>query len=107
MLDSSFIGSVEKDRETLLQEQKTLFQTANKSELEKKVLLLCLFVCCCYCLLLFLFYYYYCRYYKDKKKMRGRNKISAKLRRKQKNVVDAQLLKLKEKQKNAQELRDK
>ena len=39
--------------------------------------------------------------------MRGRNKISAKLRRKQKNVVDAQLLKLKEKQKNAQELRDK
>ncbi len=31
--------------------------------------------------------------------MRGKNKISKKLRRKQKNVVDAQVLKLKEMQK--------
>ena len=34
---------------------------------------------------------------KEKNKKRGRNKISAKLRRKQKNVVDAQTVKLKEK----------
>ena len=32
---------------------------------------------------------------KEKNKKRGRNKISAKLRRKQKNVVDAQTIKLK------------
>jgi hypothetical protein len=37
--------------------------------------------------------------YKEKHKMRGRNKISAKLRRKQKNVIDSQQLKLKEMQK--------
>lgn len=36
-LDAAFVGSVEKDRATLLEEQKTLFQTANKSELDKKV----------------------------------------------------------------------
>ena len=34
----------------------------------------------------------------DKNRKRGKNKISAKLRRKQKNVIDAQLLKLKDKQ---------
>ena len=34
---------------------------------------------------------------KEKNKKRGRNKISAKLKRKQKNVVDAQTIKLKEK----------
>jgi hypothetical protein len=33
----------------------------------------------------------------EKNKKRGRNKISAKLRRKQKNVIDSQSLKLKEK----------
>lgn len=39
--------------------------------------------------------------------MRGRNKISAKLRRKQKNVIDAQLLKLKDKQKEEREAKEK
>lgn len=34
----------------------------------------------------------------EKNRKRGKNKISAKLRRKQKNVIDAQLLKLKDKQ---------
>lgn len=36
-LDASFVGSVEKDRETLLADQKALFASANKNELEKKV----------------------------------------------------------------------
>ncbi len=36
-LDASFVGSVEKDRETLLADQKALFTSANKNELEKKV----------------------------------------------------------------------
>ena len=35
---------------------------------------------------------------KEKNKQRGKNKISSKLRRKQKNVIDAQMLKLKDKQ---------
>ena len=41
----------------------------------------------------------------EKNRKRGRNKISAKLRRKQKNVVDAQSIKLKEAQKAEQEKR--
>jgi len=77
-LDSSFIGSIEKDKETLVKEQKELFETANKNELDKK----------------------------PKNKMRGRNKISAKLRRKQKNVIDAQMLKLKEMQKAQRDQRE-
>lgn len=39
--------------------------------------------------------------------MRGRNKISAKLRRKQKNVIDAQMVKLKEMQKAQREERER
>ena len=64
------MGAVEKDSEVLKAEHKALFETANAAELQKK----------------------------EKHKKRGKNKISAKLRRKQKNVVDAQMLKLKEKQ---------
>jgi U3 small nucleolar RNA-associated protein 7 len=69
-LDAAFVGAVEKDAETLQAEHKSLFETANATELKKK----------------------------EKNRKRGKNKISAKLRRKQKNVIDAQLLKLKEKQ---------
>ena len=43
---------------------------------------------------------------KEKNKKRGRNKISAKLRRKQKNVVDAQSVKLKEKLQKERDVRD-
>ena len=43
---------------------------------------------------------------KEKNKKRGRNKISAKLRRKQKNVVDAQSVKLKEKLQKDRDVRD-
>lgn len=78
-LDASFVGSVEKDRETLVKEQNALFQNANKKELDKK----------------------------DKKRARGKNKIGKQLRRKQKNVVDAQLLKLQDKKKQMQEEREK
>lgn len=39
--------------------------------------------------------------------MRGKNKISKKLARKQKNVVDAQLLKLREMQKAQRDEREK
>ena len=39
--------------------------------------------------------------------MRGRNKITAKLRRKQKNVIDEQLVKLKEKQQEEREALEK
>ena len=58
-----------KDQASLEQDHLELFKQANKKELEKK----------------------------ETNKARGRNKISAKLRRKQKNVVDASNLKLKEK----------
>ena len=37
LLDSSFIGSIEKDKTTLVKEHKELFETANKNELDKKV----------------------------------------------------------------------
>ena len=43
---------------------------------------------------------------KEKNKKRGRNKISAKLKRKQKNVVDAQTIKLKEKLQKEREDRE-
>ena len=45
--------------------------------------------------------------YQEKHRMRGRNKISAKLRRKQKNVIDAQSLKMKEQLKEQREDREK
>lgn len=74
-LDASFIGTVDKDQRSLQAEHNDLFSNANKSEVSKK----------------------------EKNKKRGRNKISAKLRRKQKNVIDAQTLKLQEKLKNDKE----
>ena len=67
-LDPSFIGSIDKDQATLQQEHREIFNFANKIEEPSK----------------------------DKDRKRGRNKISAKLRRKQKNVVDAQSVKLRE-----------
>eukprot|EP01038_Epipyxis_sp_PR26KG_P005678 gene5678-7837_t len=70
-LDASFVGSVTKDKAQLEADQKQLFYNANKSELEKKGK-------------------------KEKNRQRGKNKISAKLARKHKNIIDAQLLKLKE-----------
>lgn len=75
-LDSSFVGSVDKDQNKLIEEHKQIFTNANQNELKKK----------------------------EKNKKRGRNKISAKIRRKQKNVIDSNLIKLKENQKkNKQE----
>ncbi len=78
-LDASFIGSIDKDQTTVKKEHLELFNHANK--IEPKV--------------------------DSKDRKRGRNKISAKLRRKQKNVVDAQTLKLKEKLQKEKELNDK
>mmetsp|Transcript_32361 Transcript_32361/g.30866 ORF Transcript_32361/g.30866 Transcript_32361/m.30866 type:complete len:576 (+) Transcript_32361:83-1810(+) len=66
-LDSSFVGTLDKDQESLKAEHQAIFYAANE------------------------------RVEKEKNKKRGRNKISAKLRRKQKNVVDAATIKLKEK----------
>jgi U3 small nucleolar RNA-associated protein 7 len=68
VLDSKLIGSVDKDLKTLQEEHKELFQTANAKAGEHK---------------------------KERNKMRGKNKISSKLRRKQKNVIDEQVIKLK------------
>jgi hypothetical protein len=53
---------VDKDQETLRVEQQEVFYAANDKAVEKK----------------------------ERNRARGKNKISAKLRRKQKNVVDAQ-----------------
>lgn len=60
--DSSFVGTVDKDQDTLRVEQQELFYAANEKAVDKK----------------------------ERNRARGKNKISAKLRRKQKNVVDAQ-----------------
>jgi U3 small nucleolar RNA-associated protein 7 len=70
-LDESFIGTVDKEQTTLQEEHREVFRGANKQEVEKVV----------------------------GHKARGRNKISAKLRRKQKNVIDASVIKLREKMK--------
>ena len=79
-LDAKFVGTVDKDQETLRQEHQAVFNLANDQCTEgtsKK------------------------GEPKEKHKMRGRNKISAKLRRKQKNVLDAQTVKLREMQAKA------
>jgi len=74
-LDSSFIGSVDKNQEELRNEHKVIFNLANEdSTIGKKK--------------------------KEKNKARGRNKISAKLKRKQKNVIDSLTVKLKSQQDN-------
>lgn len=72
-MDASFVGSVDKDQAALEQDHLTVFRAANSRELEKK------------------------GRGPEKHKARGRNKISAKLRRKQKNVVDASTIKLRDK----------
>lgn len=76
-LDSSFIGTIDKDHRSLQLEHNEIFSNANKSETSKK----------------------------ERNKKRGRNKISAKLRRKQKNVIDSQTIKLQEKLKHEKEMK--
>lgn len=68
-LDPFFVGTVDKDSRALQADQRELLSAANNGLQKGK---------------------------KEKNRKRGRNKISAKLRRKQKNVVDAQTVKLKE-----------
>lgn len=79
-LDASFIGSVDKDQEAIKKEHNEIFYAANKGDLTKK---------------------------KEKNRKRGRNKISKKLQRKQKNVIDAHALKLKETLQKQKEAREK
>lgn len=71
-LDSNFIGGVDKNQEAVKEEHRAIFNGANRDADSAKD-------------------------GKDRKRARGRNKISAKLRRKQKNVVDASSVKLREK----------
>ena len=71
------MGSVDKNQDALRVEHKAIFDVANEAIVGK-----------------------------DKDRKRGRNKISAKLRRRQKNVVDAQTVKLKEKLAKEREERD-
>jgi len=75
------VGSVEKDVKLLTDEHNAIFRVANQKELEKQQS-------------------------NKKNKMRGKNKISAKLRKKQKNVIDAQMVKLKERQAAEREARE-
>jgi U3 small nucleolar RNA-associated protein 7 len=77
-LDAAFVGTVDKDKDTLKLEQQTVFANANAKVLEKK----------------------------ERNRKRGKNKISAKLRRRQKNVVDAQTIKLKDSLKKQKEERE-
>ena len=69
-LDAKFVGAVKKGQQFLDEDHNEVSTTANKLK-ESKVIV--------------------------RKRARGRNKISAKLRRRQKNVVDASAIKLKEK----------
>lgn len=69
-LNSDFIGGVDKNQEAVREEHKAIFDKANSSNGGSS---------------------------KERKRARGRNKISAKLRRKQKNVVDANSIRLREK----------
>jgi U3 small nucleolar RNA-associated protein 7 len=77
-LDAAFVGTVDKDKDTLRIEQQTMFANANAKVLEKK----------------------------ERNRKRGKNKISAKLRRRQKNVVDAQTIKLRDSLKKQKEDRE-
>ncbi|CAM9135797.1 unnamed protein product, partial [Ectocarpus fasciculatus] len=78
-LDAKFVGTVDKETSLLQEEHRNIFYNANAAELKKK----------------------------EKNKKRGRNKISAKLRKKQKNVIDAQSVKLREKLEKDKEERKK
>jgi len=80
-LESSFIGSVDVNPEELVKERREMAALANQNIEDKKG--------------------------KDKDRKRGRNKIAAKLRRKQKNVIDAQTVKLKEKLQKDREERER
>lgn len=78
-LDAQFVAGIDKDQKAVQAEHAELFKKANDNDKKPR----------------------------EKNKKRGRNKISAKLRRKQKNVVDAQSVKLKEKlQQQKQERED-
>lgn len=79
VLDSSFVGTVDRNEEAIRSEHNEIFSKANSSITSKK----------------------------EKNKKRGKNKISAKLRRKQKNVIDAQTIKLRDTLKRQQEAREK
>ena len=80
MLDASFIGSIDKDQAAVREEHRALFSTGDAKDTIGNG--------------------------KEKKRARGRNKISAKLRRKQKNVVDANSVKLREKLAKEREKRE-
>lgn len=69
-LDSSFVGKLDTNQVELRKEHQEIFEEANRKKVESDK--------------------------KNKHRARGRNKISAKLKRKQKNVIDAGSLKLKE-----------
>lgn len=69
-LDSSFVGTVDKNPLELQKEQRDIFMNANGRDVKAD---------------------------KPKNKMRGRSKISKKLQKKQKNVIDESTEKLKEK----------
>lgn len=83
--DKGGIGTVEKDHKTLQKEQQEVFYKANNNGEEDSESV---------------------KRKKEKNRMRGKNKISSKLRRKQKNVIDEQMVKLKEKQKEFKEKKD-
>ena len=68
-VDASFVGAVDKSAAAVREEQRQIFYEANQKVLPKK----------------------------EKNRMRGKNKIASKLRRKQKNVIDEQTEKLKAK----------
>ena len=72
-LDADFMGKLDKDQTTLRKEHREVFEEANRKKQEAQL-----------------------EKGKLKKRARGRNKISAKLKRKQKNVVDSQTVKLRE-----------
>ncbi len=74
------VGSLDRDQNQLRSEHHAIFNSANDGDSKKK---------------------------KDKHKMRGKNKISAKLRRKQKNVIDAANVKMREKLDQEREEREK
>ena len=78
-LDSSFIGGVDKDVKTLQKEQDELLKSANSNEFKKD----------------------------SKNRKRGRNKISKRLKRKQKNVIDENQVKLKAQLEEQKEKREK
>jgi len=88
---------VEKDMALLQAEHKELFATANARELSTKVQYICDIIILNTTDRGVLIIDFYDIERQTKNKKRGKNKISAQLRRKQKNVIDAQLIKLKDK----------